>query len=747
MASAVDSIAVMDDESASNTLKRRRSSSIVANETDIEQTPSKRVRSSSITNNSTSDNNNHIQTMYSSLNDIVQSHRNLVREYLDLQMCHRPDVSLDEQRFIQTEEDLIEKVEKNLHDINHIPSTPPSRNGKRQRYQSMNSTNQSFDRVKHETHILKRIDELKSDGKWTNQRLAKCLEPNKRKTHWDYLLDEMRWLAEDFLLEKRWKQTMAKKISLAVLKYFREKNQFENYQQREQIKFQRKQAQFISKEVMNFWKNISKISEDKETARLEELRKHQIDYNDNSTSSEEDIDDEETIELEEENEPDEYALYELEELQADQEESIDTILKRYYGIDLSDQSIQGEDNQLPSNDENDLPKSKELIENDKQLNDFLLTIQSFQPTGYTLNTTSVSIPVPFLLKYSLRDYQHVGLDWLVRFYDKKLNCILADETGLGKTIQTIALLAHLACEKGNWGPHLIIVPSNLMLNWQIEFKKWCPALKVFIDYGSIQDWTNVNACHIYITSYKLVLQNTKFFRWNKWKYLILDDVKDFQSELWQTLSSLDCEHRLLLTNSPIESRPLLKFFMPIFEFSQTLSEETKILDPFILRRLKLDVENQMPKKYSHILMCDLSERQRILYENIIPQEQDHSISLLMQLKRICNHPDLIESRSIISPLIFEKELIQYEIPQLIFDINFKNPYLAFDCASYDTFLSYRIQFTLQATKDMIMSRINTYTNNRDSNREKIQLTKDIIERYRNSSVWNQANEMSKSINR
>jgi SNF2 family DNA or RNA helicase len=187
--------------------------------------------------------------------------------------------------------------------------------------------------------------------------------------------------------------------------------------------------------------------------------------------------------------------------------------------------------------------------------------------------------------------------------------------------------------------------------------------------------------------------------------------------------------------------------MPIFEFSQTLSEETKILDPFILRRLKLDVENQMPKKYSHILMCDLSERQRILYENIIPQEQDHSISLLMQLKRICNHPDLIESRSIISPLIFEKELIQYEIPQLIFDINFKNPYLAFDCASYDTFLSYRIQFTLQATKDMIMSRINTYTNNRDSNREKIQLTKDIIERYRNSSVWNQANEMSKSINR
>src|ERR1700722_15580574 len=113
MASAVDSTATIDDESTSNILKRRRSSSIIQNETDIEQTPSKRVRSSS-----TSDNNN-IQSIFSSLNDIVQSHRNLVREYVDLQIHHRPDLSLDEQRFIQAEEDLIEKVEKNLHDINH----------------------------------------------------------------------------------------------------------------------------------------------------------------------------------------------------------------------------------------------------------------------------------------------------------------------------------------------------------------------------------------------------------------------------------------------------------------------------------------------------------------------------------------------------------------------------------------------------------------------------------------------------
>lgn len=88
------------------------------------------------------------------------------------------------------------------------------------------------------------------------------------------------------------------------------------------------------------------------------------------------------------------------------------------------------------------------------------------------------------MKHQLREYQHIGLDWLVAMYDKKLNGILADEMGLGKTIQTIALLAHLACDKGVWGPHLIVVPTSVMLNWEMEIKKWCPAFKILTYYGS-----------------------------------------------------------------------------------------------------------------------------------------------------------------------------------------------------------------------------------------------------------------------
>ena len=99
----------------------------------------------------------------------------------------------------------------------------------------------------------------------------------------------------------------------------------------------------------------------------------------------------------------------------------------------------------------------------------------------------VKTSVPFLLRHTLREYQHVGLDWLATMNEHRLNGILADEMGLGKTIQTIALLAYLACEKYIWGPHLIVVPTSVMLNWEMELKKWCPAFKILTYYGSVKE--------------------------------------------------------------------------------------------------------------------------------------------------------------------------------------------------------------------------------------------------------------------
>ncbi|XP_036428721.1 helicase SRCAP isoform X2 [Colossoma macropomum] len=338
----------------------------------------------------------------------------------------------------------------------------------------------------------------------------------------------------------------------------------------------------------------------------------------------------------------------------------------------------------------------------KEISHIAATAESLQPKGYTLATTKVKTPIPFLLHGNLREYQHIGLDWLVTMYEKKLNGILADEMGLGKTIQTIALLAHLACEKGNWGPHLIIVPTSVMLNWEMELKRWCPGFKILTYYGSQkerklkrQGWTKPNAFHVCITSYKLVLQDHQAFRRKSWRYLILDEaqnIKNFKSQRWQSLLNFNSHRRLLLTGTPLQNSlmelwSLMHFLMPhvfqshrefkewfsnpltgMIEGSQEYNEGLvkrlhKVLRPFLLRRIKADVEKQMPKKYEHVVRCRLSKRQRFLYDDFMAQASTREtlasghfmsvINILMQLRKVCNHPNLFDPRPIQSPFITE----------------------------------------------------------------------------------------------
>ncbi|XP_057633058.1 helicase SRCAP isoform X2 [Chionomys nivalis] len=336
----------------------------------------------------------------------------------------------------------------------------------------------------------------------------------------------------------------------------------------------------------------------------------------------------------------------------------------------------------------------------KEITDIAAAAESLQPKGYTLATTQVKTPIPLLLRGQLREYQHIGLDWLVTMYEKKLNGILADEMGLGKTIQTISLLAHLACEKGNWGPHLIIVPTSVMLNWEMELKRWCPSFKILTYYGAQkerklkrQGWTKPNAFHVCITSYKLVLQDHQAFRRKNWRYLILDEaqnIKNFKSQRWQSLLNFNSQRRLLLTGTPLQNSlmelwSLMHFLMPhvfqshrefkewfsnpltgMIEGSQEYNEGLvkrlhKVLRPFLLRRVKVDVEKQMPKKYEHVIRCRLSKRQRCLYDDFMAQTTTKEtlatghfmsvINILMQLRKVCNHPNLFDPRPVTSPFI------------------------------------------------------------------------------------------------
>lgn len=337
------------------------------------------------------------------------------------------------------------------------------------------------------------------------------------------------------------------------------------------------------------------------------------------------------------------------------------------------------------------------------------------------------IPIPFLFRGTLREYQYAGLEWLVGLYSNSVNGILADEMGLGKTIQTIALLSYLACEKGIWGPHLIVVPTSVILNWEMEFSKFAPGFKILTYYGNLNQrknkrkgWYKPDMFHVCITSYQLVIHDQQPFRRKKWHYLILDEahnIKNFRSQRWKVLLNFNTERRLLLTGTPLQNNlielwSLLYFLMPhglsesisidfanLKDFQEWFSKpidkmiknDTDIVDndvqnqvsklhqllrPYLLRRLKADVEKQMPKKYEHILYCRLSKRQRYLYDDFMSRAKTKEtlasgnflsiINCLMQLRKVCNHPDLFEIRPIVTSFAISRSVVaDFEIKDFL----------------------------------------------------------------------------------
>ncbi|EHL00371.1 putative Helicase SWR1 [Glarea lozoyensis 74030] len=365
----------------------------------------------------------------------------------------------------------------------------------------------------------------------------------------------------------------------------------------------------------------------------------------------------------------------------------------------------------------DSASSVELHENSRQATE----------SGTPQPTNNLKTPIPFLLRGTLREYQHYSLDWLAGLYANHTNGILADEMGLGKTIQTISLLAHLACEHEVWGPHLVIVPTSVILNWEMEFKKWLPGFKVLTYYGSQEErkrkrigWKAEDAWNVCITSYQIILRDQAIFKRRPWHYMILDEahnIKNFQSQRWQAMLTFNTRARLLLTGTPLQNNltelwSLLYFLMPsdgteqgvggfanLKEFQdwfkkpseqilehgrEQMDDESraiiaklhKVLRPYLLRRLKADVEKQMPLKYEHVEYCRLSKRQRELYDSFLSREDTRGtlasgnylsiINCLMQLRKVCNHPDLFLDRPIMTSFPMQKSAIaDFEIKELL----------------------------------------------------------------------------------
>jgi DNA helicase INO80 len=323
----------------------------------------------------------------------------------------------------------------------------------------------------------------------------------------------------------------------------------------------------------------------------------------------------------------------------------------------------------------------------------------------------IEISQPTMLTAKLKEYQLKGLNWLVNLYEQGINGILADEMGLGKTIQSISVMAYLAEFHNIWGPFLVIAPASTLHNWQQEITKFVPNIKVLPYWGNAKDrkilrkfwdrkhitYTKESEFHVLVTSYQLVVLDSQYFQKVKWQYMILDEaqaIKSSGSSRWKSLLGFHCRNRLLLTGTPIQNNmqelwALLHFIMPTLfdshdEFSDWFSKDIEshaqsntklnedqlrrlhmILKPFMLRRVKKHVQQELGDKFEKDVFCDLTYRQRAIYANLrnrvsimdliekaaVGDETDSTtlMNLVMQFRKVCNHPDLFERAETKSP--------------------------------------------------------------------------------------------------
>ncbi|KAK0765644.1 hypothetical protein N5P37_001581 [Trichoderma harzianum] len=316
---------------------------------------------------------------------------------------------------------------------------------------------------------------------------------------------------------------------------------------------------------------------------------------------------------------------------------------------------------------------------------------------------------------TLKEYQIKGLQWMISLYNNNLNGILADEMGLGKTIQTISLITYLIEQKQQSGPYLVIVPLSTLTNWNLEFEKWAPSVARVVYKGPPntrklqQEKIRQGRFQVLLTTYEYIIKDRPILSKIKWFHMIIDEghrMKNTQSKLSATIQQYyTTRFRLILTGTPLQNNlselwAMLNFVLPnIFKSVKTfdewfntpfantggqdkmeLTEEEqilvirrlhKVLRPFLLRRLKKDVEKDLPDKTEKVIKCKFSALQSKLYKQMVTHNKlvvsdgkggktgARGLSnMIMQLRKLCNHPfvfDVVEN--VMNPLNISNDLL------------------------------------------------------------------------------------------
>lgn len=280
----------------------------------------------------------------------------------------------------------------------------------------------------------------------------------------------------------------------------------------------------------------------------------------------------------------------------------------------------------------------------------------------------------------LRGYQKEGIAWMSFLYECGLHGILADDMGLGKTVQVLAFLSTINVKE----PILIVMPTSLLFNWKLEFDKFLPSLSIFIHHGGDranqhEDLLNYD---VILTSYPILRQDQNLFQRITFSCIMLDEaqaIKNSDTQVAMAVRKLSSQFRLSITGTPVENHlgellSQFKFLMP--DLLSDLTEDRgmttiagydpnclqrikKKVKPFILRRKKTDVNEQLPEKIEQIVWLEMNSLQRRLYDDFLGKVKQgvlkkvneeglgkHRMEIfeaILRLRQICCHPLLAGS--------------------------------------------------------------------------------------------------------